>query len=193
MTVPTTTLRSNGRSITRRYAARVRTLTAPAIAALALAASAASSATAASGPTIDRNPLLWATVNVCDTTKHPDVIGIHASMPGAGNPAEKMYMRFAVEYLKPATNKWEKLGPSTDSGFHYVGSAKYVRRVSGWNFSMTPPPSGQTYRLRGVVTFQWRLNGKVSRSAVKRTKSGHAGTNGADPKGYSAAECIIKP
>lgn len=171
----------------------MRTLTVVATAGLAAALASAATAGAASGPTIDKNPLLWATVNVCDTAKHPDVIGIHASMPGAGNTAEKMYMRFAVEYYKPTSNKWEKLGPSTDSGFHYVGSAKYVRRVSGWNFSMTPPPEGQTYRLRGVVTFQWRLKGKVSRTAVKRTKSGHAGTNGSDPKGYSAAECIIKP
>jgi hypothetical protein len=168
----------------------VRTSTAAIAVALA---SSAASASAATGPTIDKNPLLWATVNVCDTVKHPDVIGIHASMPGAGNTDEKMYMRFAVEYYKPTSQKWEKLGPSTDSGFHYVGSAKYVRRVSGWNFSMTPPPQGQTYRLRGVVTFQWRLGTKVSRTAVKRTRSGHTGTNGADPKGFSAAECIIKP
>jgi hypothetical protein len=69
----------------------------------------------------------------------------------------------------------------------------YRRRESGWNFSITPPPAGQTYRLRGVVTFEWRKGKDVVRRAQKRTRSGHKGTFGADPKGFSSAECIIEP
>jgi hypothetical protein len=166
-------------------------------AALAIAtgvlAACAPGAGAADAPTVDKSPLLWATVNICDTTKHPDTIGIRASMPGSGKTGERMYMRFQVQYFRTSTQKWASTDATVDSGFRPVGSAKYRRRESGWNFSITPPPAGQTYRLRGVVTYEWRKGDVVVRRAQKRTRSGHKGTFGADPKGFSAAECVIKP
>lgn len=158
----------------------------------ALAALGGGAAGAASAPTVDQSPLLWATINICDTAKHPDTIGIRASMPGSGKTGEKMYMRFQVQYFRASTKKWTLPGATTDSGFQPVGAAKYVYRQSGWNFSIAPPPAGQTYRLRGVVSFEWRVGKKVVRSATKRTHSGHK-TKTADPAGASAAECVIKP
>jgi opacity protein-like surface antigen len=164
------------------------------LAAVVLAAG-ASSAVAANAPTIDKSPLLWATINICDTAKHPDTIGIRASMPGSGHTTEKMYMRFQVQYFRPSTQKWAPTDATFDSGWRMVGAATYRRRESGWNFSITPPPAGQTYRLRGVVSYEWRKGKSTDavRSAVKRTRSGHPGTFGADPKGFSAAECVVKP
>jgi hypothetical protein len=162
-------------------------------AALLLAVAGASTATAADAPTVDKSPLLWSTINICDTAKHPDTIGIRASMPGSGKPKERMYMRFQVQYFQTSSQKWTFLGANADSGFRAVGAAKYVRRESGWNFSIMPPPAGQTFRLRGVVNYEWRIGKKVVRKAQKRTRSGHGATSGADPKGFSAAECIIKP
>src|SRR5689334_5834249 len=99
MTVPTPTLRSTSRSITRGYAARVpmpRVVLATAAALCAVAAPAA--VHAADAPTVDESPYLWATINICDTAKHPDTIGIRASMPGSGKAKERMYMRFQVQY-----------------------------------------------------------------------------------------------
>jgi hypothetical protein len=166
-------------------------------AALALAAAALLASTATAGaadaPTVDKSPLLWATINICDTAKHPDTIGIRASMPGSGKPKERMYMRFQVQYFRASTQKWAPTDATVDSGFQSVGAAKFRRRESGWNFSITPPPAGQTYRLRGIVSFEWRVGKKVVRSAQKRSRSGHGGTYGADPKGASAAECVITP
>jgi len=153
----------------------------------------ASAGQAASAPTLDKSKLLWATINVCDTKKHPDTIGIRASMPGSGRKAERMYMRFQVQYFKTSAGAWANGDATADSGFQSVGSAKYRRRESGWNFSITPPPAGQTYRLRGIVTFEWRKGDEVVRRVRKRTRTGHGSTTGADPKGFSAAECVIKP
>lgn len=164
-----------------------------AAAALCAAAGFTAAAHAAAAPTVDDSPYLWATVNICDTAKHPDTIGIRASMPGSGNAKERMYMRFQVQYWRASVKKWAPTDATVDSGYQPVGSAKYKRRESGWNFSLTPPPEGQTYRLRGVVTYQWRVGKKVVRSATKRTRSGHKGTAGADPKTFSAAECTIAP
>jgi hypothetical protein len=201
MTDPTTTLRSAGASIARRYIClvpaqrRAAALAASAAVAAALATGveAGPPAQAAGAPTVDKSPLLWATVNICDTRKHPDTIGIRASMPGSGKKGEKMYMRFQVQYFRTSTQKWAPTDATVDSGFQAVGSAMFRRRESGWNFSITPPPAGQTYRLRGVVTFEWRKSKTVVRRAQKRTHSAHRGTFGADPKGFSAAECTIKP
>jgi hypothetical protein len=148
---------------------------------------------AATAPTVDKSKLLWATINVCDTTKHPDTIGIRASMPGSGRKSERMYMRFQVQYFKASANEWANGDATADSGFRSVGAAKYRRRESGWNFSITPPPAGQTYRLRGIVTFEWRKGDEVVRRVRTKTHSGHGSTTGADPKGFSAAECTIKP
>jgi hypothetical protein len=159
----------------------------------ALLAVLGASTAAADARTVDKSPLLWSTINICDTTKHPDTIGIRASMPGSGKSTEKMYMRFQVQYFRASTQNWAPTDATVDSGFQSVGSAKYRRRESGWNFSITPPPAGQTYRLRGIVSFEWRVGKKVVRQAQKRTRSGHKGTFGADPAGFSAAECIIKP
>jgi hypothetical protein len=104
-----------------------------------------------------------------------------------------MYMRFQVQYFRASTQKWAPADATVDSGFHLVGSSKFRRRESGWNFSITPPPEGQTYRLRGLVSFEWRAGKKVVDKAQQRTHSGHKGTFGADPKSFSSAECIIKP
>lgn len=141
-------------------------------------------------PSIYQSPLLWATVNVCDTPDHPDTVGIRASMPGSGVAKERMYIRFQLQYYRSSDNRWHNIGSGGDSGFIGVGSGKYKARQTGRNFTVQPPASG-SFVLRGAVTYEWRLNGEVVRRARKRTRSGHTGTVGADPAGFSAATCQI--
>jgi hypothetical protein len=135
--------------------------------------------------------LLWATVNVCDTAAHPDTIGVRGSMPGNGVRAQQMYMRFQLQYFATTDGRWHNIGPSADSGFTNVGSAKYRRRQYGRNFTVQPPATG-AFRLRGAVTFEWRKGTDVVRRARMRTTGGHGNTAGADPRGFSAATCSIK-
>ena len=134
--------------------------------------------------------LLWATVNVCDTDDAPDTIGIRGSMPGSGNRRERMYMRFEVEYRDAADGRWKAIGPSGDSGWISVGSGRYRARQSGRNFVVRPPREG-AFRLRGDVTFEWRRGTSVVRRASRRTMGGHPNTRGADPRGHSAAVCVV--
>ncbi|MCW3013165.1 MAG: hypothetical protein JWO02_257 [Solirubrobacterales bacterium] len=134
--------------------------------------------------------LLWATVNVCDTTDHPDTIGIRGSMPGSGVRAEEMYMRFQLQYFATDDKTWHNIGATGDSGFIDVGSAKYRQRQSGRNFTVQPPKTG-AFKLRGTVTFEWRNGTEVVRRERKRTTVGHGNTAGADPKGFSAATCDV--
>jgi hypothetical protein len=160
--------------------------------ALLVAAGAASARVTAVDPggTLDASKALWATINVCDTTGHPDGIGIRGSMPGSGDHRERMFMRFQVQYFDAGVQQWHNTAADGDSSFLAVGSAALRVRESGRTFTITPPVSG-SYLLRGVVTFEWRRGGQVVRRARKRTAAGHAGTVGSDPAGFTAATCEI--
>ena len=148
-------------------------------------------AAAQSGPSVDKSPLLWSTVNVCDTATHPDTVGVRGSMPGSGVAKEQMFMRFQLQYFEQAAEEWRSIGDSGDSGFVPVGSGRYKQRQTGRNFTVRPPRTG-AFILRGVVSFEWRLGGKVVRRAVKGTTSKHGSTAGADPAGFSAAKCDVR-
>jgi hypothetical protein len=157
-----------------------------------LAALAPVAAGARSDSSIYQNKRLWATVNVCDTAGHPDSIGIRGSMPGSGDRAEDMFMRFQVQFYTAQDALWHNLGEGADSGFIEVGSAKFRTRQSGRTFTITPPrPGSAPHLLRGVVTFEWRKGGEVARRARKRTTSNHPDTKGSDPPGFSAASCSV--
>ena len=164
-------------------------LLAPLLAALAPAAEAV---VKRKPPSIFDSPLLWATVNVCDTKNSPDTIGIRGSMPGSAVRGERMYMRFQVQYLSKSEQRWHNITQGADSGWVSVGSARYKARQAGWSFRFAAPTDGSTELLRGAVTFEWRNGPVVVRHARKRTTAGHASAAGSDPAGYSAAVCEIR-
>jgi hypothetical protein len=139
-------------------------------------------------------PAPWATVNVCDTTGHPDGIGIRGWMPGTGDKRDELFMRLQLQFLRRSDNTWRALGGSGDSGFLDAGNgATKSGRQAGRTFTLSPPRAGQpAFVLRGVVTYEWRRDGVVSRRARRLTTLGHPGTPGADPDDYSAATCSIR-
>jgi hypothetical protein len=164
--------------------AMARTLVAASALALALIVAAPASAKKPKAP-------LWATVNVCDTAKHPDAIGIRASMPGVPRKKARMYMRFRVQWRDPADDLWHNIiGAGGDSGFVRIGRGKATRQA-GQIFRYESPGQGKTLRLRGVVDFRWKVGRKVMRHSRRITEKGHRSTAGADPKRYSAAVCEI--
>ena len=128
----------------------------------------------------------WATVNVCDTAKQPDTIGIRASMTGVPKGV-RLSMRFRVQY-KDAQGLWADV-EDADSGWRVLGVAKGVPAESGWSFSFTRP--SQPVTLRGVVRFRWRKGDTLPRTAEVVTEGGHRSSAGADPAGYSAASCEL--
>jgi hypothetical protein len=167
-----------------------RTIAAALLAAGALLALPSSASAAARQPfrPLAQSPELWATVNLCNTTRHPDEIGIRGSMPSDGHPHDTMYMRFLVQSLDPATNQWTDLGRSAESGFVQVGSAALTRQ-DGQSFGFKP--STTAYTLRGLVEFQWRRAGHLVHLATRFTTAGHTNAAGAEPKGFSAATCTL--
>lgn len=133
-----------------------------------------------------RGPAVWATVNVCDTAKQPDAIGIRASMPGTPKGA-RLSMRFRVQY-RAEDGSWVDVADA-DSGWRVVGIAKGAAVESGWSFTFARPAKPVT--LRGVVRFRWRRGDALPRSAEVATEAGHRSSAGADPAGYSAATCVL--
>ena len=154
------------------------------LAALAALGTTAAPASAAS------SKLLWATVNICDTEERPDTVGIRGSMPGSGVRAERMFMRFQLQYLAK-DDTWRSVSAPGDKEFVPVGSGRFRQRQSGRNFTVRPPKSG-AFTLRGVVTFEWRRDGKAVRRERLRTTAKRGPTAGADPSGFSAASCEVR-
>lgn len=137
----------------------------------------------------DAEPTLWATVNVCDTDDHPDTIGIRGSMPGTGHRADRMYMRFSVQF-QAADGSWRNLSSGGVSRWVSVGSGAWETRQSGYSFKVRPPEG--RVRLRGIVRFQWRRHGRVVRRETRATEAGHRSTAGADPRRWSRSVCMIR-
>ncbi len=134
---------------------------------------------------------LWATINVCDTAANPNTLGLRASMPGTGRRTQTMWMRFRVQYrARGERTAWRYLkGDSADSGWVRVGSARHKARQSGWTFPFELAP-GERYRMRGVVSFQWRRGSRVAERVTEVTTADHH-VSVADPDGYSEASCVV--
>lgn len=136
---------------------------------------------------LERSRALWATVDVCSPKDQPNTIGVRGSMPGDGHTGDLLYMRFRIQYQEPSSHKWVSVAHGADSGFVKVGSAS-VARQDGQSFRFA---GGQTFTLRGYVTFQWRRGSSVLGTTSKVTQIGHTSLIGADPKNYSAATCKL--
>jgi hypothetical protein len=160
-------------------------------------------------------PELWATVNICDTARAPDSMGVRASMPG-NSRSRRMYMRFTAQYWSRSRQDWAPVAGSGVSPWVFAGSARYERRQAGWTFEFAPPPPGVTFTMRAIVEFEWRASrervarrgrskrkrsfdlrgpsasrAKVVRSVTRTTETGIAGVHGGDPEGTSKAMCLI--
>ena len=134
----------------------------------------------------------WSTINICDTQKHPDQLGIRARMP-AMDRGVKMKMRFFVQWKR--NGAWVGLpaqgGGTTMSDWYVVGYGNYKWEELGTNFHVTDLQPGDNFLMRGLVKFQWRKHGKVVKSAHAYTSGDHHQRAYGDPKGFSAATCNV--
>lgn len=161
------------------------------------------------------DPEMWATVNICDTQRSPDSMGVRASMPGNGTD-QRMWMRFRAEYWSRSLQDWAPVVGTGVSPWVYAGSARYAQRQAGWTFGFAAPPAGVTFTMRAQVDLQWRepvsapaARGRVKRFRLERvkargarawrtvrtvtqtTETGIKGVDGGDPLGTSKAMCLI--
>jgi len=169
---------------------------APAAIAIAAACTAAAAAPAAPKPqhgqptaqALMHSRELWATIDVCNSPKQPNTVGIRGSMPGDGKPADKMYMSFALEYLN-AANQWAPL-TSSSSGWVLIGDGSGARQ-GGRSFTIKPSHARPKLVLRGMVSFRWMRANRQFAHTTRPTTGGRQALVGAEPAGYSAARCNL--
>lgn len=144
--------------------------------------------------------LLWATVNVCDSARSPNQMGVRGRMPGNGR-RQRMYMRFRAQWWSSTSGRWLGVrGRGGRSQWVYAGSARYEFQQAGWIFSFGAPAAGRRFLLRGLVDFQWRARRRtphhrarwvVVKRATRVTRGGITRAQGSDPPVTSAASCTI--
>jgi hypothetical protein len=130
-----------------------------------------------------RSRELWATVNICDTKRHPDVLGIRGQMPGLSFPSA-MSMTVQVDYWSFKDSRFE-----TDPGVNQtisLGDPANTIVQGGATFKFKPPVV-----LSGTITYEWKLGGKVIGHATKLTGHGYKHVAFGDPKGRSTATCTM--
>jgi hypothetical protein len=156
----------------------------------------------------------WATVNICDTTRSPNALGVRTSVPGNGSD-ERIWARYTAQWWSSAAQEWKTVGGSGVTDWVLVGSADMSARQAGWTFRFVQPPTGTTYVMRGVVEYEWRDEVGSARRA-RKARRGHRGhrahraqrvgvvrertvltetgmqdVQGGDPAGTSKAMCLI--
>jgi hypothetical protein len=170
-------------------------LRAPVSAVGAAAALAAAPASAlASGPSAaqiraavgkaERSNELWATINICNTRRHPRQLGVRGQMPSLGFRSQ-MYMTFDVTYRSSAHGAFKPV-PKTKNKV-MAGQASHKLIQDGRTYSFNPSSA----LLAGMVTFTWWRDGKVLGRTTLKTTGGHRHVDFADPPGFSAATCKI--
>ena len=162
---------------------------------LVLAVAATPALGAASGPTpnqiksavhnAERSKRLWATINVCDTRKHPHTIGIRSEAPALGFQAT-ISISIAVDFYSKTDKRFEPDPNATK--MIKVGPVTHGIHQRGVTFRFAP----HTGRLRGTATFSWTRHGKVLGSTKRLTTTSHHDADFGDPSGFSAATCMIK-
>lgn len=142
----------------------------------------------------------WATVNVCDTAKKRNSVGVRAGMPGNGT-RQRMYMRFQLQWYRGRERRYVDIGaPST---WVSAGPARFRAAQRGFTFAgIVDPEAGERFKLRGEVVFQWRELRPVREGAERRrevvvkrarrfTRGGLRGVVGGRPPGRSDGVCIV--
>lgn len=133
----------------------------------------------------ERSKHLWATINVCDTHKHPRTIGIRGEVPALGFPAA-ISISLGVDFWSKTDKRFEP-DPQA-SRMIKLGSVTHGIHQRGVTFQF----AAHTGRLRGTAKFSWTRRGKVLGSIKRVTTARHPDADFGDPSGFSAATCMIK-
>jgi len=130
-----------------------------------------------------RSGALWATVNICNTRRYPDRLGIRGQMPSLGFAAS-LSMDIQVDYLPSAGNRFKPI-PGARQRIELRSTSGLRQEGANWSF-----PS-HTGILSGTITFEWSLAGRVLAHVTRPTTTGHPDADFGSPPHFSAAQCTI--
>lgn len=165
-----------------------------AIAAGAATFAAGASAAATGGPTkaqirtavahAERSKSLWATVNICNSKRYPDTIGVRGQMPSLGFAAW-LSMDIQVQYYSTTEKHFVAL-PSGGTRTTRLGRSSTKLQQGGGTWTFSKPTL-----LDATVQFVWRRSGKLLGETTQTTTADHPRADFGSPPHYSAKECRI--
>jgi hypothetical protein len=136
----------------------------------------------------ERSKTLWATVNICDTRRYPNTIGVRGQMPALGF-SSSMTLDIQVNYYSKAKKRFLP-SPSPDATKAIrLGSSSDLIQQAGWTFGGWPPHTGL---LNATIKFVWKRSGQVLGQTTRRTTAGHHDADFGSPPRYSAKQCRIR-
>jgi hypothetical protein len=136
--------------------------------------------------TAERAKTLWATVNICDSRRDPNTLGIRGEMPSLGFPAW-LSMRIQVNYYSRSKKKFIPVPGTATVKTIRLGRSRLGLQQGGAVFVFKPHAG----LLDASVEFFWRRSGRLLGSTTQPTAGGHHGADFGSPPRFSAAQCRI--
>jgi hypothetical protein len=129
---------------------------------------------------------LWATVNICDSRRYHNDLGVRGQMPTLGFSAS-LYMVIQVNYWSRARHQFLPIQSNLATTRLSLGSSSAGLEQDGAVF----PFAAHTGLLNATFTFIWTRGGKVIGQTVRGTTAGHTDADHGSPPHHSTAQCRI--
>lgn len=130
---------------------------------------------------------LWATVNICNSQRDRNVVGVRGQMPTLGFGAA-LTMTVALDAFNPLAQRFEAVASPNAVNHVALGTHATGLQQGGAEF---PFHAGTTGLWRATVTFAWSRDGRVLARATRQTAGGHRDADFGSPAHYTAATCRI--
>jgi hypothetical protein len=128
---------------------------------------------------------LWATVNICDTRRHPHTLGIRAQMPTLGFAS---WLSFQIQLNYYSASKRRFVPVSKGTMLVRLGRSSHGLQQAGATFTFQP----HTGLLNATVNFIWRRSGRLLGQTRRTTTGGHPRADFGSPPHFSAKQCRIR-
>jgi hypothetical protein len=133
----------------------------------------------------ERSRSLWATVNICNTKRFKNTLGVRGQMPGLGF-SSSLVIDIQVDFFNPTTKRFQRV-PHASMKIP-LGKVASGLQQGGATFTFKP----HTGLLSARVGFEWVRGGKVLASTTRRTTGGHTSADFGNPPHFSAPQCRIR-
>jgi hypothetical protein len=127
---------------------------------------------------------LWATVNICNTNRHPNVLGIRGQMPALSYRA-LLTMRIQVKYWSDADSRFKDV-PHTRHTVS-LGTKTTGTHQGGLSFQFSPHAGF----LAATIRFDWIRSRRSIGHVTRWTTPHHPDADAGDPRHFSAWKCVI--
>ncbi|MGI8507229.1 MAG: hypothetical protein ACR2MK_10610 [Solirubrobacteraceae bacterium] len=129
---------------------------------------------------------LWATVNICDTRRYPNTLGVRGQMPSLGFPAW-LSMNIQLNSFSAKRGRFVRISGGGTTTIR-LGRSSLGLQQDGATFAF----KRHAGLFDATIQFVWRRSGRLLGQTTRRTTGGHRNADFGSPPRYSAGECRIR-